>query len=123
MEIRYISAIDACNAVKEGALLLDVREEVETSDIYVDMENVIFVPFTALAKQEKELPKNKHIIVCCATGIVSKKAAFLLMENGYADISVMENGLLAWKVADLPLRSKEETCCKCKCHNNKEDEN
>ncbi len=121
MDVRYISAIDAYNAAKEGTLLLDVREEIETSDIWINMENVVSVPFKTLIDTKERLPKNERIILCCAIGIVSKEAATLLMENGYTDVFVLENGLVAWKLADLPLKSIEDMPCQCQC--NKDEKN
>ena len=116
MNIKYISAKDACKAIKENAVLLDVREEIETSDVWIDMENTIAIPFSNLGKSLDKLPKNKPIIICCAIGIVSKSAAMFLMENkDFTDISVIENGLVAWKLEDLPLKYKNEIPFECKC--------
>jgi rhodanese-related sulfurtransferase len=115
MNIKYISAVEAYREAKNGAVLLDVREEIETMDKWIDMENVVSIPFNDWANSEKKLPKNKPIIVCCAVGIVSKKAATTLMKEGYTDVFVLENGLIAWKLADLPLKSIEDRPCPCQC--------
>ena len=92
-------------------------------DKWIDMENVVSIPFNDWTNSEKKLPKNKPIIVCCAVGIVSQKAATALLENGYTDVFVLENGLIAWKLADLPLKSIEDTPfqCQCQCLNKNDD--
>jgi rhodanese-related sulfurtransferase len=123
MNIRYISAEDAYQAAKNGAVLLDVREEIETMDKWLDMENVVSIPFNDWVNSEKKPPKDKPIIVCCSVGIVSKKAATALLKDGYTDISVLENGLIAWKLANLPLKSIEDTPFQCQCQCLKNSEN
>ena len=123
MNIKYISAIDACKDVYKGfASLLDVREEVETSDVWIDIENVIAIPFSNLEKSLEKLPKNKPIIICCAIGIVSKSAAMLLLENGFTDVSILENGLIGWKLENLPLKYGNEIPFECKCCKNNKNE-
>ena len=120
--IQYISANDAYGAAQEGAVLIDVREEIETSDIWINMENVLSIPFSAFAKKMQEIPKNRQLILCCAIGLVSEKAAKLLSEHNYDAVSVLKNGLIAWQLAELPLKTAEATCCQCKCENNKSNE-
>jgi hypothetical protein len=55
------------------------------------------------------------MIVCCAIGIVSEKVVTLLIEDKYKDVFVLENGLVAWKLANLPLKSRQEMPCPCQC--------
>jgi len=122
--IRYISAKDACDKASKGlALLLDVREEMETSDVWIDMQNVIAIPFSNIAESKKELPKDKSIVVFCAIGIVSKMVATFLMENkGFTDVYVMENGLIAWATEELPLKYGNQIPFECNCCNINKDE-
>jgi rhodanese-related sulfurtransferase len=115
--------MDAYKAAQEGALLADVREKAETSDVWLDMENVIFIPFSLFAQLKKELPFDKQLILCCAVGIVSEKAARLLSEAGYEHVFVLRNGLIAWQSAGLPLKTAAGLFCKCQCCNKNENEN
>ncbi|MDR1459100.1 MAG: PfkB family carbohydrate kinase [Bacteroidales bacterium] len=121
MNIQYISAIDAYSAANNGALLLDVREELEVSDIWIDMDNIQYLPSSSLKELNGKIPRDREIIVCCAIGIASEKVAIMLMENSYENVSVLENGLVAWKLANLPLKSRNEIPCRCQCHNNKKN--
>jgi rhodanese-related sulfurtransferase len=126
MNIQYISAVDAYHAAKNGALLLDVREELETTDRWIDMDDVLSIPFTSFAELKNKIPCKRQIIVCCAIGIVSETVASILEKDGYKDIFVLDNGLIAWNLANLPLKSSQETFCQCQCCNQnkhkKEDE-
>jgi rhodanese-related sulfurtransferase len=126
MNMQYISAIAAYHAAKNGALLLDVREELETTDIWIDMDDVLLIPFTSFTELKNTIPRKRQIIVCCAIGIVSETAASILEKDGYKEVFVLENGLIAWKLANLPMKSSQEMSFQCQCCNqnkNKEDEN
>ena len=120
--IQYISANDACQAAQEGAILIDVREEIETSDVWIDMKNVLNIPFSTFAEKMQIIPKNKPLILCCAIGLASEKAAKLLLEQNYDAVSVLKNGLIAWKLAELPLKTAISACCQCNCGNNEFNE-
>ncbi|MDR0606258.1 MAG: rhodanese-like domain-containing protein [Bacteroidales bacterium] len=122
MNKQYISAIDAYHAAKKGALLLDVREEFETTDIWMDMDDVLLIPFTSFTKLKNKIPCNRQIIVCCAIGIVSETVASILGKDGYKEVFVLENGLIAWKLANLPMKSSQEMSCPCQCYNQNKEE-
>ena len=122
MNIQYISANDAYRAAQEGAILIDVREEIETSDIWINMNGILNIPISSFAKKIQEIPKNKTLILCCAIGLASEKAAKLLLENNYDTIYILRNGLIAWQLAELPLKTVEPLCCQCKCDSNEEYE-
>jgi rhodanese-related sulfurtransferase len=115
MDSRYILAHEAYNAALKGALLIDVREELETSDVWMNMDNVLHIPFSSFAITKKELPSDKQIILCCAIGIVSEKAANELIKLNYTNVFVLKNGLIAWKIAGLPLKTSADLSCKCSC--------
>jgi rhodanese-related sulfurtransferase len=117
MDIQYISAIDAQNAAEKGALLLDVREKIETEDVWIDAYPVLSIPLSSFTELENKIPRNRQIIVCCAIGIASEKAANILTEKGYKDVFVLENGLIAWQLAKLPLKSNQDISCQCQCKN------
>jgi len=125
MDIQYITANDAYKAVQEGAILVDVREALETSDIWIDMEHIVNIPLSSFTEKIQILPKDKPLILCCAIGLASEKAAKLLLENKYNAVSVLKNGLIAWQLAELPLKTFESLPCQCQCQNNTphEDEN
>jgi rhodanese-related sulfurtransferase len=119
--------MDAYHAAKNGALLLDVREELETKDRWIDMDDVLLIPFTSFTKLKNKIPCNRQIIVCCVIGIVSKTVASILEKDGYKEVFVLENGLIAWQLANLPMKSNQEMSCQCQCcnqnKNKEEDEN
>lgn len=122
MDIQYISAIDAYKASQDGAVLVDVREKMETSDVWIDMENVIFMPFSSFEKELETLPKDKQLILCCAIGLASQKAAEVLTGFGFDSVYVLNNGLISWQLAELPLKTIASLTCKCQCENETKNE-
>lgn len=51
----------------------------------------------------EKLDKNQPVYVYCQGGGRSASAAARLAELGFKDITDMEGGVMAWRVADLPL--------------------
>ncbi|MDR0368388.1 MAG: rhodanese-like domain-containing protein [Bacteroidales bacterium] len=120
--IQYISAVEAYKAALNGAVLVDVREKIETSDVWINMEDVVYIPFSSFVRKMSILPKDKSLILCCAIGLVSVKAAKLLSQQGYDAVFVLNNGLVSWQLAELPLKTIASLTCKCQCENNTKDE-
>lgn len=88
-----VSGPEAQKLVAEGALLLDVRTPDEFGQLHLD--GARNVPISVLADQLASLPKDKPIVVYCAVGGRSAKAAELLAAAGYdvRNLGAMEN----WK--------------------------
>jgi len=66
--------------LKTGAKIIDVRTPAEYAEAHV--EESVNIPFNQLPDHIKELRKMSGIIVCCASGIRSNKAANLLKGHG-----------------------------------------
>ena len=66
--------------LKSGAKVVDVRTPAEYAEGHV--EDSINIPLNDLPNYTEELGKMKGIIVCCASGIRSNKAANLLKTHG-----------------------------------------
>lgn len=76
-----ISPADARAKVEAGALLLDVRTQGEFSAGAIPGAKNI--PVQSLASRLGELPKDKAIVVYCASGMRSASALGLLKKNGF----------------------------------------
>ena len=66
--------------LKSGAKVVDVRTPAEYAEGHV--EDSINIPLNELSNYTEEFGKMKGIIVCCASGIRSNKAANLLKTHG-----------------------------------------
>lgn len=81
---------------EEEYILLDVRTQVEHNLEYID--GSIVIPHKEIRdRAENELPdKNAVILVYCATGVRSKKAAETLADMGYENVYEF-GGIDAWQ--------------------------
>ncbi len=70
--------------IAQGAVVVDVRTKGEfASGAYPKAKNI---PLDALADRLGELPKDKPIVVYCASGGRASEAARILSGAGFADV-------------------------------------
>jgi len=79
----------------ESFLLLDVREPHE---IPIATLGGTLIPVGALEQRIAEItaPKDSEIITHCRTGARSQKAALILKQHGFTNVSNLAGGILAW---------------------------
>jgi len=75
--------------------LLDVREPHEYA--IVDM-GAPLIPVGELAQRLHELtfPKHTEVVIHCKSGARSQRAALILKENGYSNVTNLAGGITAW---------------------------
>jgi len=110
----HIPATDVVKLIEKDAVLVDIREGFEVENVWIDRADVLRIPYSEFDQREKELPKNKTLILCCAAGLLSEAVALQLKTEGYT-VYVLQDGLIGWKNANLPLKTIAEINCKCKC--------
>ena len=76
--------IDLSSLVAAGAVIVDVRSKQEYASGHA--KGSVNIPLDALQKRMNELPKNKPIITCCASGMRSATAKNVLLNNGFAEV-------------------------------------
>lgn len=87
---------------RERATVIDVREPDEFKAAHINGAKNI--PLGDLAGA-KGLPGNKTlpVVVVCASGVRSAKAASQLKEMGYDKAVSLQGGIAAWREANLPI--------------------
>ena len=80
---------------KKNTVLLDVRTEEEYWEEAV--EDSLNIPLHELQERIEELDKKKTYITFCRSGIRSKTAALILLEEGFLNIFNSQDGILTWK--------------------------
>jgi rhodanese-related sulfurtransferase len=98
-----LSTSDAVRLInQEKAVLIDVREPTEFAAGHA--AGARNVPLGAL-DSAKGLPTNKALplVVMCATGARSSRAAAQLRKAGYANVHNLAGGNAAWREASLPI--------------------
>ena len=97
MSFKSISVSDAMQSIKNGVLIIDVREQNEYDQAHI--ENSVLVPLsTVSAKKINEVnPQNKTILIHCHSGKRSKVAANIILTQGYiGEILELDEGIKAW---------------------------
>ena len=98
-----LSPADAVRLINhEKAVLIDVREPAEFAAGHaIGARNV---PLSTL-DAAKNLPTNKAVplVVVCASGARSSRAAAQLRKAGYSSVHSLAGGTAAWRSASLPI--------------------
>jgi molybdopterin/thiamine biosynthesis adenylyltransferase/rhodanese-related sulfurtransferase len=100
--IREIDVQTADHLRREGAVLVDVREQDEVDQGMVP--GALHIPRGYLEQQieDKAPDRDRPIAVYCAGGTRSAFAAKTLQELGYTDVASVSGGFNSWKNANLP---------------------
>jgi len=117
MEIENISPKNAFLMLQQDAILLDVREELETKDKAFDVPEAYSWPFNHFPENKPVLPKDKPLVVACAIGVRSMKVAQWLKQNGYSSVYNLDGGILQWQMEGFPIHDHYSSghVCKCGC--------
>ena len=84
-----------------GALIVDVRSPAEYAAGH--LPNAKNIPLSDIDKRASELPGGKPVIICCASGMRSARAAAALRKAGRTDVFNLDGGVQAWQQAGLPV--------------------
>ena len=101
-----ISPLDAIMRInKQDATIIDVRGPEQYAQGHLLRARNL--PSKELADRISEIErlKGKPIIVTCdiGSGGPSTRAAKVLKQHGFTDVSILEGGIAAWRKADLPV--------------------
>jgi rhodanese-related sulfurtransferase len=98
-----LSLLQATQMINQGkTVILDVREPAEFAAGHIrDSKNI---PLKDLPKRVGELDKfkSKSVLVVCASGVQSSKAAGQLKQAGFNEVCSLSGGLAAWQAQGLP---------------------
>jgi len=104
--------------VKNGALLVDVREQYEVDELAYDVPNLLHIPLTEFEDRFQEIPKDKEVVLVCKSGGRSLRATAFLLHHGYTNVVNMQYGMLRWaekgfptKGTTKPMDSNSGACC------------
>lgn len=86
---------------EDNTILLDVRTDQELTEISVKVPNFKHVPLQSLAKAIESLSPDATYYVLCRSGKRATAGAKQLLQNGFANVNVIEGGITAWDKAGL----------------------
>ncbi len=104
MELKRFSPREAYAAYMRGGMLIDVREPEAVAVKTVDINHLVTLPISEFDRRFNELPANRPLVLVSRVGNASNIAAKILLENGYADVAIVDGGLAAWEDEGLPVR-------------------
>ncbi len=97
-----VDVTEAQSRVRDGALLLDVREAFEFAQVHA--ADAVNLPLSALQARHTELDPAQPVAVICRSGNRSAMAAQFLRQFGIDAVNVA-GGMAAWQRAGLPVSS------------------
>jgi len=96
--------VETINYLREGAVLVDIREELETGIAAFGLEQVIYLPRTLFNEKWQSLPMNKPMILADSAGIWSGQCAIRLKQNGTSEVACLAGGFTEWMHDGLPVK-------------------
>ena len=96
-----VNAARALDLVKDGATLVDVRENNEWKSGHAP--RAVHIPLGQIDQGARRLTKTRPVVVVCASGMRSRTAAKHLRTLGYEATSV-SGGMAAWQRAGGEVR-------------------
>jgi len=84
------------------ALLVDIRERDEF--LAVRVQDSLFIPMSQLGVRIDEIPKDRPVLVMCASGSRSQSATAYLRQGGWEDVGSVAGGIDAWERLGLPVK-------------------
>lgn len=88
--------------VKNGVLLVDVREVDEVAQLAYDVPNIINIPLTVFEENFTKIPKDRDVVLVCKSGARSLRAAGFLVNHGYDKVVNMKHGMIRWVQKGFP---------------------
>ncbi len=97
--------------VKNGAVLIDVREVDEVNELAYDVPEINNIPLSEFEDRFHEVPKDRDVVVVCRSGGRSLRAAGFLINHGYNREKVvnMQYGMIRWAQKGFPTKGNTTT--------------
>ncbi|MGL2962971.1 rhodanese-like domain-containing protein [Flavobacterium sp. RSB2_4_14] len=95
--------------VKDGALLVDVREVDEVAQLSYDVPNLLHIPLINFEERFSEIPKDKPVVMVCKSGGRSLRATGFLVNHGYENVVNMQHGIIRWVQKGFPTKGDTTT--------------
>jgi len=89
-----VDVTTAAQQLREGALILDVREAQEVA--VCALAGSLHIPMRDIPASLDQVPKDRLILVLCHAGVRSLRVTLFLRTNGYPLVSNVAGGIDAW---------------------------
>lgn len=85
----------------DGAVIVDVREPEEVAAVRVS--GATLMPMSGFTEHAAELPRDRPLLILCASGARSAAVTGYLLRSGWTDVANIDGGIKAWERAGLPV--------------------
>ncbi|MGE4503524.1 MAG: rhodanese-like domain-containing protein [Thiomicrospira sp.] len=100
---KQVSPEEATRLYNQGASLIDVRTDAEYKSGFIGEAKHLPVAELKAKLVSLEALKEKPVLLYCQSGARSAGAATALVKAGFKEVYNLRGGILAWKMAGLPL--------------------
>lgn len=83
----------------EDEIILDVRTPEEFAEGHIPGAVLMNINDPGFEQRINDLPKSRAVLVYCAAGVRSAKAAAILQRSGFEEVYHLGNGLQEWSKA------------------------
>lgn len=97
-----VTAGDLWGQLRNGQarpLVVDVREPREFHRGHIPQAELL--PLPELLASAGDLPRDRPVVLVCRSGRRSQRAAYSLQKKGFANVTTLQGGMLAWESAGL----------------------
>ena len=102
VKVKQITAEAARERQAAGAVVVDVREPHEWREGHID--GAVLLPLARIGQLPEQVRREQEVILVCRSGNRSNVAGQALAQAGYADVSNLSGGMIAWQRARLPVK-------------------
>ena len=107
MKLKSIDALSLKKRLDEGkAVLIDVREAHEHAREHIEGSRL--APLSRFQLEDFSAHRDQTAVFYCHSGGRTGFNATLLTSKGFRDAYHLQGGILAWKAAGLPTKSKRD---------------
>jgi rhodanese-related sulfurtransferase len=90
---------------RQAVELIDVREADEFASERID--GAILVPLSKFDSRQILNNPDKQVVLYCRSGNRSHRAAEKLIDAGYAEVTHLKGGIMAWRSQGMPIKANK----------------
>ena len=107
--VREVMAAEAEQLIANGAALIDTREQNEWQAGHLNGATLV-PPIEGVGRIQQVVPdKSKTVVVYCAGGVRSLRAAMQMAALGYQDVVSVAGGIVQWKAEGRPWQMPDDS--------------
>jgi rhodanese-related sulfurtransferase len=103
LKAEEVNTATAYKMIRQGALLIDVREWEEVEMVTFNAEEVWHIPYNCFAEKYREIPVHREVIVGCRSGKRSLEAVLFLRQQGFQKVFNLTGGINDWISNNFPV--------------------